>query len=194
MFKLKKNADGTISRFKARLVIRGYLQEHGVDNDDTFSSVVRYESIRILLCIAASEGFYMEQFDVKTAFLHGTLKEEIFIKIPKGYAVHGYNKVLKLLKSIYGLKQSPRCWLETFSTYLNSQVKSSSGISQIPMKSTATPHDPCVFVGVFSGSKIMVAVYVDDGLVMSPTKSSVIEFLDNMCNTFEITRSPHTWD
>lgn len=180
VFKLKKNADGSIARYKARLVIRGYLQEFGVDYDETFSSVVRYESIRMLLSLAVSHKLYIEQFDVKTAFLHGTLKEEIFVEIPKGYTVRGDNKVLKLLKSIYGLKQSPRCWLETISKFLNS------------IGLTAIPKEPCVFVGVFNGARVICAIYVDDGLVLSASKASVKQLLDTLSLSYELTRGPPT--
>lgn len=85
VFKIKRNPDGSIFRYKARLVAKGFLQQHGIDYHETFSSVCRYESVRILLTIAASLGYHIIQVDVKTAFLYGTLDEEIYMEQPKGY-------------------------------------------------------------------------------------------------------------
>ena len=109
VFKVKMNTDESIASYKARLVIRGFRQQHGIDYEETFSSVCRCESIRVLLCLAASENLHIKQFDVKTAFLHGELKEEIYMHQPEGYVTHGDDYVCLLKKSLYGLKQAPRC-------------------------------------------------------------------------------------
>jgi len=105
VFKQKLNPDGSIARYKARLVAKGYLQQHGIDYNETFSNVCRYESVRILLTMAASLGYHVIQLDVKTAFLYGTLDEVIFMEQPSGFA-NDKNFVCRLIKSLYGLKQS----------------------------------------------------------------------------------------
>lgn len=94
---------------KARLVVRGFKQEKGQDYDEIFSPVARFESIRTILAIAAAKRIHKAQIDVKTAFLNGTLEEEIYMRQPKGFE-DGTGKVCKLQKSLYGLKQATRCW------------------------------------------------------------------------------------
>ncbi|CAL9029397.1 unnamed protein product, partial [Prunus brigantina] len=96
-------------RFKARLVAKGYAQKEGIDYNEIFSPVVKHSSIRILLALVAQFDLELVQLDVKTAFLHGNLSEEIYIRQPEGYEEKGKNGlVCKLNKSLYGLKQSPR--------------------------------------------------------------------------------------
>uniref|UniRef100_A0A2N9GFK1 CCHC-type domain-containing protein n=1 Tax=Fagus sylvatica TaxID=28930 RepID=A0A2N9GFK1_FAGSY len=101
-------------RFKARLVAKGYSQRHGIDYDEVFSPVVRHTSIRAVLALVADQDLELEQLDVKTAFLHGNLEEEIFMVQPEGFKQPGTeNLVCRLKKSLYGLKQSPRQWLKS---------------------------------------------------------------------------------
>lgn len=97
---------------------KGILIKPGLDYGETFSPVVRYESIRILLALAAVYGMDIKQFDVKTAFLNGDLQEDIFRKQPEGFISENANLVCKLNKSLYGLKQSPRCWNEKFVQFI----------------------------------------------------------------------------
>lgn len=106
IFRHKFKANGEIDRYKARLVIRGCSQKHGIDYEETFAPVVKYNSIRTLLAVSAAKNFKMYQFDVKTAFLHGELEEEIYMEQPCGFAED--DKVCLLKKSLYGLKQAPR--------------------------------------------------------------------------------------
>ena len=113
---------------------KGFSQREGVDYFETFAPVVRYESIRILLAIAAKDDLEIAKFDVKTAFLHGDLQEEIYMQQPEGYIKNnGRQLVCKLLRSLYGLKQSPRCWNEKFVKFLES------------FNLRATNGDKCVF-------------------------------------------------
>ncbi|KAM2683111.1 hypothetical protein EV1_044763 [Malus domestica] len=117
VFKLKN--DDNMTRYKARLVVKGFGQKKGVDFDEIFSPVVKMTSIRVILGMAASMDLELEQLDVKTAFLHGNLEEEIYMEQPKGFEVKGKeNLVCKLKKSLYGLKQAPRQWNKKFNSFM----------------------------------------------------------------------------
>ena len=105
MFKNKLDESGNVIRNKARLVAKGYNQIEGIDFDETFAPVARLEAIRILLSFACYEGFKLKQMDVKSAFLNGDLKEEVFVEQPPGFENHEFpNHVYKLEKALYGLK------------------------------------------------------------------------------------------
>ena len=108
IFKKKMKADGSIDKYKARLVIKGYKQKEGLDYFDTYSPVTRISSIRMLIAIAAIHNLEIRQMDVKTAFLNGDLDEEIYIEQPEGFIIPGQEKkVCRLVKSLYGFKQAP---------------------------------------------------------------------------------------
>ena len=132
VFKVKHNADGTVERFKARLIAQGYSQSQRVDYQEVFSPVVRYSSIRALLALANVRDWEVHQMDVKTAFLQGDLDEEIYMKQPDGYIDKDKpNHVCKLKKSIYGLKQAARCWNIAIDTFLKTMVTKTA--VQIPV-------------------------------------------------------------
>ena len=119
VFKVKYKEDGHIERFKARLVVKGHVQKHRIDYDETFSPIVRFSSIRVLLSFALQHGMHIHQMDVVTAFLHGKLEEEIYMMQPSGYSVKGkVNLVCRLKKSLYGSKQSSHCWAKAFQQYV----------------------------------------------------------------------------
>ncbi|CAM8912947.1 unnamed protein product [Rhodiola kirilowii] len=109
IFIKKLKVDGTIQKYKARLVIKGYRQKEGLDYFDTFSPMTRITSIRMIIAIAALRNLEIYQMDVKTAFLNGDLEEEIYMEQPEGCRAPGQErKVCKLVKSLYGLKQAPK--------------------------------------------------------------------------------------
>nr|GEU37898.1 hypothetical protein [Tanacetum cinerariifolium] len=119
LFKNKHDEEKTVIRNKSRLVTRGYCQEEGIDFEESFAPVARMEAIRIFLAYDAHKSFIVFQMDVKTAFLHGTLKEDVYVCQPKGFIdadnpIH----VFKLKKALYGLKQAPRAWYDELSTFL----------------------------------------------------------------------------
>ncbi|CAL8084987.1 unnamed protein product [Prunus armeniaca] len=117
VFTLKHKADGSIDSYKARLVAKGYSQTYGVDYLETFALVPKLNTVRILLSLAANRGCPLLQFDVRNAFLHGDLKEEIYMDLPSGIPVTSKEGVVcKLQKSLYGLKQSPRAWFGRFAS------------------------------------------------------------------------------
>jgi hypothetical protein len=107
IYKTKYNEAGKIEKYKARLVAKGYSQQHGIDYNEVFAPVARWDTIRTILALAASKGWDVYQLDVKSAFLHGELVEDVYIEQPPGYQKQGRNKVYKLKKALYGLKQAP---------------------------------------------------------------------------------------
>nr|GFC28108.1 retrovirus-related Pol polyprotein from transposon TNT 1-94 [Tanacetum cinerariifolium] len=119
LFKNKHNEENTVIRNKTHLVVRGYRQEEVIDFEESFAPVDRMEAIRIFLAYAAHKGFMVYQIDVKTAFLHGSLKEDVYVCQPEGFIDADYpSHVYKLKKALYGLKQAPRAWYDELSTFL----------------------------------------------------------------------------
>lgn len=117
IFKIKRNKNGEVTKYKARLVAQGFSQEYGTDYTETFAPVAKMGSLRIILAIAVKYDLLIEQIDVVSAFLQSELEEEIYMKVPEGITFSG-DKVCKLLRSLYGLKQSPRCWNKKLNDYL----------------------------------------------------------------------------
>lgn len=174
VYSIKTKTNGEIDRFKARLVIKGYEQKYGLDYTETFSPVVRYDTVRLLLWLAAAENLEIGQFDCKTAFLNGRLEEAIFMVQPDGYN-DGSGRVCKLNRSLHGLKQAPRCWNRRLSQFLNT----------IGFKSN--PFDPCVFIKSSTENLIIKAVYVVDGIIFAKRKNDITVVLNQLQNEFEIT-------
>ena len=174
IFKVKHCMDGTVERFKARLVAKGYSQKYGIDYDETFSPVVRFSSVRTLLAFGVKRGMLIHQMDVVTAFLNGTLDEEIYMQQPEGYIKPGSEHlVCKLERSLYGLKQSPRCWNKAFHNYL---VK-------IGFKQTTA--DPCVYVRE-GNTLTIVAVYVDDLIILAENDDEMKSIKADLTKKFKM--------
>ncbi|KAI3715136.1 hypothetical protein L6452_22105 [Arctium lappa] len=167
--------DGIIIRNKARLVAKGYCQEEGIDYDETFAPVARLEAIRIFLDYAAHKGFKVYQMDVKSAFLHGKLNEEVYVQQPPGFESTEYpNHVYYLDKALYGLKQAPRAWYETLSTFL---------INNGFEKGTI---DTTLFIKRYKNEMLLVQIYVDDIIFGSTNQKYCDKFSELMKSEFEM--------
>jgi hypothetical protein len=109
VYKLKWNKAGDIIKHKVRLVARGFVQQEGIDFDEVFALVARMESVRLLLALAAQEGWQVYHMDMKSAFLNGDLKEEVYVRQPTGFIIADQEgNVLRLRKALYDLRQAPR--------------------------------------------------------------------------------------
>ena len=119
VFIIKYNSDGFIEQDKARLVAKGFTQTYDIDYQETFALVEKLNSIQVLLSLVANIDWPLMQLDVKNAFLNGDLEEEVYMDAPSGFEEKLWsNKVCQLLKSLYGLKQSPRAWFERFTRFI----------------------------------------------------------------------------
>jgi transposase InsO family protein len=156
VFKRKLDGNGKIVRFKARLVAKGFKQKFGVDYFDVYAPVIRYETIRILISHAAFTGMRLRHFDVETAFLNGDLEEEIYLKFPLGCASYSHS-VVKLRKSIYGLKQSGRNWNIKIATVLKA------------LGFTRSLADQCLFIKGSAKEQVLIGLFVDDLIACGKT-------------------------
>ncbi|GKA87711.1 retrovirus-related pol polyprotein from transposon TNT 1-94 [Tanacetum coccineum] len=175
LFKNKHDEENTVIRNKTRLVVRGYRQEEGIDFEESFAPVARMEAIRIFLAYAAHKSFIVFQMDVKTAFLHGTLKEDVYVCQPEGFIdVDHPSHVYKLKKALYGLKQAPRAWYDELSKFL---------LQNHFFKGTI---DPTLFIRRFDDDILVVQVYVDDIIFGSTNPRYTQLFADLMKSRFKM--------
>lgn len=175
VFTLKKDRDGKVIKHKARLVAKGYTQREGIDYKQTFAPVIRYESLRLLLALAAQFCLTLTQFDVSTAFLHGEL-EEIYLTQPEGFD-DGTKRVCRLHKGLYGLRQSPRTWNEHVDKTLRG-----AGLKQLKS-------DPCVYVDSHPSHRLILSLWVDDGMIFSDSQERTENVLKNLRKNYDITLS-----
>lgn len=154
VYKLKRDETGQVVKHKARIVAQGYSQMFGVDYTDVFAPVTRMTTLRALLAIAGKNGIVLKQYDVKTAYLNGTVDEELYMRQPPGFAAAGQEElVCKLIKSIYGLRQSARCWNKALHAVLTE------------MRFKQCTSDSCLYVRHDKGVTVYLLVYVDDLLI-----------------------------
>jgi len=172
VFKRKLGPDGTVARHKARFVVRGFSQVYGLDFDETYASVVKSASYRILFALQARYGWKCHQMDIKTAFLNGDLEHEIFVEPPDGYP-ESNDRVLKLCKSLYGLKQAPRQWYFKLRAFLEENGWRVSNF------------DPSVFIQ--DHKKLIMEVYVDDINIFGSDESQIVTMKQQLASRFQMT-------
>ncbi|KAJ9556835.1 hypothetical protein OSB04_011449 [Centaurea solstitialis] len=169
VFKKKTDMDGNVHTYKARLVAKDFTQTHGIDFDETFSPVAMLKSIWILMAISAYFNYEIWQMDVNTAFLNGKLTEDVYMQQPEGFVdPKNPDKVCKLLKSIYGLKQASRSW----NLHFDERIKE-FGFAKSEFK-------PCVYTKLSGSTVTFLVLYVDDILLIGndvPTLQSVKNWL-----------------
>ena len=168
VYDLKRDSEGTIVLFKARLVVHGFKQMEGIDFQKTFSSTIQMRTFRMLVAISVQLGMKLTQYDISNAFLNGTLKEEVYMDFPPGYSKGKEGKCWKLLKGLYGLKQASRLWQETLYAALKelglSVCKTESGVLHYRCPKT--------------GDLVLVACWVDD-LIVSTKNERLRKLIEN---------------
>jgi hypothetical protein len=176
IYKTKMNERGEIEKYKARLVAKGYSQKHGIDYNEVFAPVARWDTIRIILALAAKENWKVFQLDVKSAFLHGELAEDIYVDQPLGYQKGNRDEVYKLRKALYGLRQAPRAWYSKIEKYFMSE------------KFEKCSHEHTLFVKYADQGKLLiVSLYVDDLICTGNDLTMVHNFKESMKNNFAMT-------
>ncbi|GKC57057.1 putative ribonuclease H-like domain-containing protein, partial [Tanacetum coccineum] len=175
VYRNKHNERGVVVRNKARLVTQGHRQEEGIDYDEVFAIVARIEAIRIFLAFASYMGYIVYQMDVKSAFLYGTIDEEVYVSQPLGFVDPKFpKKVYKVVKALYGLHQAPRAWYATLSTFL------------LKSRYRRGTNDNTLFIKKDKNDIMLVQVYVDDIIFGSTKRSWCDEFEALMKSRFQM--------
>ena len=168
-------ADGTIDKYKARLVIKSYKQQEGLDYFDMYSPVMRITSIRMILAFAALRNLPVQQIDVKTTFLNRDLEEKIYIEQPEGfYAPRQEKKVYRLVKSLYSLKQVPKQWHEKFD------------IARLESWFRINGCEKCVYVKDTENDYVILCLYIDDMLIIDSNDKMIKSIKDMLNSRFDM--------
>nr|GEU80601.1 ribonuclease H-like domain, reverse transcriptase, RNA-dependent DNA polymerase [Tanacetum cinerariifolium] len=175
VFNTKRDGNGKIIKHKARLVANGYVQEHSIDYDEVFAPVARMETVRLILALSAYHRWEVHHLDVKSAFLYGELKEEVYVTQPKGFKKPGNeNKVYRLVKALYGLKQAPRAW----------NMKLDQTLKSLDLKKCTL--EQAIYTRIRKDSMLLVGFYVDDLIVTRSSKEDLQKFKSQMEERFEM--------
>ncbi|XP_071901935.1 retrovirus-related Pol polyprotein from transposon RE1 isoform X4 [Coffea arabica] len=173
VFNVKYKSDGTVERYKARLVAKGYTQTYGIDYQETFAPVAKMNTVRVILSLAVNLDWPLRQFDVKNAFLHGELTEEVFMDPPQGFTLEE-GKVCRLKKALYGLKQSPRAWFGRLT----------HAMEEYGFKQASADHT--LFYKRNYNDITVLLVYVDDMIVTGNNKEEIENLRSYLAKEFEI--------
>ncbi|GJW66315.1 retrovirus-related pol polyprotein from transposon TNT 1-94 [Tanacetum coccineum] len=180
IYKVKLDAYGDVLKNKAQLVVKGYRQEEGIDFEESFAPVARIEAIRIFIANAANKNMIIYQMDVKTAFLNGELKEEVYVSQPEGFVDPDHpTHVYRLKKDLYGLKQAPRAWYNTLSRFLLDN-RFSKGVV-----------DPTLFTRKTGKHILLVQIYVDDIIFALTDPKACDIFSKEMSSKFQMSMMGH---
>ena len=173
MFKKKVNEEGVVERYKARIVAQGFSQKFELDYDETFCPVVRFESVRTVIALSVQDSLRIHQMDVTAAFLNGDL-QEVFMSQPEGFVAKGQEHlVCRLNRSLYGLKQSPRCWNKVLHNSLQKL-----GFQQ-------SSSDACIYTAK-EGEMFIIAVYVDDIILAGKSAEWMTEIKNMLSRRFDV--------
>jgi hypothetical protein len=175
VFRNKQDEHGVVTKNKTRLVAKGYSQVKRLDFDETFASVARLESIHMLLAYATEHGFKLYQMDIKSAFINGPIKEEVYVEKPPDFKSEGYpNHVYKIHKALYGLMQAPRAWYKCLRDFF---IENGFRIGKV---------DSTLFTRKMGKDLFVCQIYVDDIIFSSTNKSFCDEFSKIMTDMFEM--------
>jgi hypothetical protein len=175
VYKIKQKQDGSIDRYKARLVVKGFDQEDGIDFTETFSPVIKPSTIRVILALAVQFNWSIHQLDVSNAFFHGVLLEEVYMEQPHGFIDTRFpDYVCRLHKSLYGLKQAPRAWYTRLSSTL------------LEFGFYSSPVDNSLFMFHKDDIHIFILIYVDDILVTGTHHSHIFSLITRLQQVFKM--------
>ena len=181
-FRVKRNADGSIERYKGRLVAKGFSQRPGFDYNETFAPTPKWASIRAILALAALEDLELESVDISSAYLNGELKEEVYMKQPEGFEEKSPEWVWRLRKSLYGLKQAGRCWHEKLH-----EVLTKLGFDRLVCEHS-------VWVYLRDGVRVIIPVFVDDITIAAKSKDAIQRVKDELRAHFKLRDlGPTSW-
>jgi hypothetical protein len=175
VYKVKHNADGSVSRYKARLVAKDYAQTYGIDYEETYSPVAKMTTVRAIIAMAAVKGWSLHQMDVKNVFLHGDLQEEVYMEQPPGYVDETHpNLVCRLKKALYDLKQTPRASSDKIGQYLvTSGFQTSNANFSLYVKKT-------------NHGIIVIVIYVDDLIITGGNNVDISDLKKLLKQKFEM--------
>jgi len=174
-FKRKLKPDGTVDKYKTRLVAKGFRQRENIDYFNTYSPCTRITSIRVLISLVVVYNLIVHQMDVKSAFLNGELEEEIYMEQPEGFVIHGQeNKVCKLKKSLYGLKQAPMKWHEKFNNLM------------ISNEFKVNENDICIYYKYDKNISTIICLYVDDLFIFGSNIPAINYMKSLLSNNFDM--------
>jgi hypothetical protein len=175
LYKLKHAVDGSIEKYKALFVARGFSQVEGVGYDETFATVARYTLIRAVISVAAEMGWKIHQMDVKTTFLNGLIEEKVYIEQPLGFEVHGIEShVCRLKKALYGMKQAPKAWYSRIDAYLQELGFEKNEV------------DPNLYFIMVGEDPLILLLYVDDPFIIG-AKRLINNCKESLASKFEMT-------
>ncbi|GJU82697.1 retrovirus-related pol polyprotein from transposon TNT 1-94 [Tanacetum coccineum] len=175
IYKVKMDEFGGVLKNKARLVAQGFRKEKGIDFEESFAPIARIKAVRIFVANIAQKNMTIYQMDVKTAFLNGELKEEVYVSQPEGYVDQDNpSHVYKLKKALYGLKQAPHAWYDMLLSFLISQYFSKGAM------------DPTLFTWQAGNDLLLVQIYVDDIIFASTNIAMSNEFANQMTTKFKM--------
>lgn len=178
IFRIKYHKNGSIEKYKARLVAKGFQQRPGIDFTETFSPVVKPATIRTLLGLAVTNNWHLRQLDINTAFLQGTLKEEVYMSQPPGFTDQAFpSHICKLHKAIYGLRQAPRAWYMELTNFL-------LGVGF--KRSVATTWTTLCLFHIIPLPPLYLIVYVDDIIVTGPNITNLDKFIETLAKRFSL--------